>query len=73
MEQVQNSAKLKYHVLKPGEFDDHEVIALLERTPAFNRDARFNDEIEAATNPGRETAQQPRRREPEPGDVTITF
>ena len=73
VEQVQNSAKLKYHVLKPGEFDDHEVIALLERTPAFNRDARFNDEIEAATNPGRETAQQPRRREPEPGDVTITF
>lgn len=43
--QKQEAALIKYAVLKPDQFDDQEIIALLERTPAFNRDPRFKDEI----------------------------
>lgn len=43
--QSRDVAKLKYAVLKPSQFDDHEVITLLERTPTYNRDPKFNEEI----------------------------
>lgn len=43
--QRRNTARLKYAVLKPSQFDDHEVINLLETTPTYNRDPRFNDEL----------------------------
>jgi len=36
-------AQAKYVVLKPSQFDDDEVIAKVERTPAYNRDSKFND------------------------------
>ena len=38
-------AKMKYAVLKPSQFDDHDVIALIESTPTYNRAPRFNDEL----------------------------
>ncbi len=37
--------KMKYAVLSPSMFDDYEVIALLERTPAYNRPANFNETL----------------------------
>lgn len=40
--------KTRYAVLSPSMFDDYEVIALLERTPAFNRPANFNDMLRRA-------------------------
>lgn len=40
-----DTARLKYAVLQPSQFDDHEVISLIESTPTYNRDARFNDEL----------------------------
>ena len=40
------SIKQKYVVLKPSQFDDHETIMLLERVPAYNRDIRFNQQLE---------------------------
>lgn len=43
--QKQEAALIKYAVLTPEQFDDQEVISLLERTPAFNRDPRFKDEL----------------------------
>lgn len=43
--QQQLTAKLKYAVLKPSQFDDHEVIALLERLPIHKRPANFNEEL----------------------------
>ncbi len=43
--QRRNTARLKYAVLKPSQFDDHEVIALIEKSPTYNRDPRFNDEL----------------------------
>ncbi|MCM1369173.1 MAG: cell division protein FtsZ [Candidatus Amulumruptor caecigallinarius] len=43
--QERDVARMKYVVLKPGQFDDHEVIALLERTPPRNRPPRFNEQL----------------------------
>lgn len=37
--------KLKYAVLTPDQFDDHEVIAMIEKSPAFNRTPKFNEEL----------------------------
>lgn len=43
--QSRDAAKMKYAVLLPSQFDDHEIITLLERTPTFNRDQKFNEDI----------------------------
>lgn len=40
-----NSDKIRYAVLTPSMFDDYEVIALLEHTPAYNRPANFNERL----------------------------
>lgn len=48
-EQERDTARLKYAVLKPGQFDDHEVIALFWRNPTFNRPQYIKDELR---NPG---------------------
>ncbi|MDE5975414.1 MAG: cell division FtsZ family protein, partial [Muribaculaceae bacterium] len=45
IKQRRTAARMKYAVLKPSQFDNHEVIALLESVPTFNRDPRFNDEL----------------------------
>lgn len=45
-EQERETAKLKYAVLKPNQFDDHEAIALLWRTPTFNRPQYVKDELQ---------------------------
>ncbi len=44
-DQMKMANKVKYAVLLPSQFDDMDVIAMLERTPAFNRDPHFNTEI----------------------------
>lgn len=43
--QIRDAAKQKYAVLHPDQFDDHEVIAMLERTATFNRSPKFNEEL----------------------------
>lgn len=52
-EQEREAARMKYVVLKPNQFDDHEVIALLERTPTYTRPQFVKDELKRlAENPG---------------------
>lgn len=46
IKQRRNAAKLKYAVLKPSQFDDHEVIAMIESAPTYNREPRFNEELQ---------------------------
>lgn len=43
--QKQDASKIKYAVLSPEQFDNSEVITLLERTPAFNRSPKFNESL----------------------------
>lgn len=44
-EQEREAARLKYAVLKPSQFDDHEVITLLENTPTYDRPQYVRDEL----------------------------
>ncbi|MDE5807097.1 MAG: cell division protein FtsZ [Muribaculaceae bacterium] len=43
--QAREADKVRYAVLTPSMFDDYEVIARLERTPAYNRPAKFNEDL----------------------------
>lgn len=40
----------KYAVLKPSQLDDDDVIALVEHTPALNRDSHFKEEFRALSD-----------------------
>lgn len=44
---IKTANKAKYAVLEPWMFDDHEVITLLEKNPALNRDIHFNETLQA--------------------------
>lgn len=45
IKQKRNAARMKYAVLTPDQFDDHEVIEKIESCPTFTRDPRFNEEL----------------------------
>ena len=45
LKQMHDAAKVKYAVLTLEEFDNPEIVTLLERTPAFNRSPKFNDTL----------------------------
>lgn len=45
IKQRRNAAKMKYAVLTPDQFDDHDVIAMIENSPTFSRSPRFNEEL----------------------------
>lgn len=66
-----DATKNRYAVLKPSQFDNHEVIALLEHTPAYNRDPRFNEELQRIAQ-GLPADDHPTDEPHENGDV-ITF
>ncbi|MDE7509387.1 MAG: hypothetical protein K2M62_04625, partial [Muribaculaceae bacterium] len=61
--QTRDAANRKYAVLQPSQFDDHEIITLLERTPTFNRDPKVNEEI---TRLGRGQQASPYHQPSEP-------
>ena len=44
-QQIQDANKAKYAVLDPSQYDDHDVIALLERIPTFSRDPKYLNEL----------------------------
>ncbi|MDE6443560.1 MAG: cell division protein FtsZ [Muribaculaceae bacterium] len=50
IKQRRTAAKMKYAVLKPSQLDNHDVIALIESVPTFNRDPKFNEELSRLTN-----------------------
>lgn len=43
--QIRDANRAKYAVLDPSQYDNHEVVALLERVPTFTRDQMFLDEL----------------------------
>ncbi|MCH5239261.1 MAG: cell division protein FtsZ [Muribaculaceae bacterium] len=45
MKQRQNAARVKYAVLTPDQFDDHEVISMIEKCPTATRAPKFNEEL----------------------------
>lgn len=57
IKQRRQAVKIKYAVLQPSQFDDHEVIALLESVPAYNRDPRFNEKLKQLSTPSVEDSR----------------
>lgn len=43
LKQLHEAAKVKYAVLTVDQFDNPDVVTMLERTPAFNRAPKFNE------------------------------
>lgn len=75
-EQERETARIKYAVLKPSQFDDHEVIALLERTPTYNRPQQVREELKRLSESprGAASARTAHASENERhGGATITF
>ena len=63
---------MKYAVLKPSQFDDHEIIALIESVPAFNREPRFNEELQRISE-GNSVNSHSEPLKKERGGETISF
>ncbi len=61
-EHLRASDELRYVVLKPSQFDDFDVIAMLEKTPVFSRHPGFKDELDKIGQPVR-VAERPREAE----------
>lgn len=63
IKQRRNAAKMKYAVLKPSQFDDHDVIARIESVPTYHRDSRFNNELSriSSNNEKEKTFREERR------------
>ncbi len=72
IKQRRNAARMKYAVLKPSQFDDHEVIALIESVPTYNRDSTFNNELQRISDAAAR-GRDDRGRKPEAGGDTISF
>ena len=62
IKQRRNIFKLKYAVLTPDQFDDHEVISMLEKSPAYTRTSKFNEELKKISS-GSHPRELPREKE----------
>lgn len=69
--QMKMANKVKYAVLLPSQFDDMEVISMLERTPAYNRDPHFNSDLKQMAEA--KAAPTPVTPTPRPSGNTIMF
>ena len=45
LQQKKDAAKVKYAVLTIDQFDNSEIVTLIERTPAYNRSPKFNEQL----------------------------
>ncbi len=73
-EQERENARLKYVILKPWQFDDHESIALMERTPTYNRNQQITEKLRKLSE-GAETQEKPQAHahSHNDGSAPITF
>lgn len=69
-EHTRQSDELRYVVLKPSQFDDFEVIAMLEKVATFNRLPNFKDELDKIGQPVRTIE---RKKTDEKTGPVITF
>lgn len=69
--QMKMANKVKYAVLLPSQFDDMEVISMLERTPAYNRDPHFNSDLKQMAEA--KAVPTPVTPTPRPSGNTIMF
>ncbi len=70
--QLRDANKAKYAVLDPSQYDNHEVAALLERVPAYNRNQQFLEELRRIADGKESRAERSQRTERGSSEV-ITF
>lgn len=77
LKQIHDAAKVKYAVLTVEQFDNPEVVTMLERTPAFNRSPKFNETIRQISQQAEENAtaaaEDKKRRNGEGSGKVISF
>ena len=77
LKQLHDAAKVKYAVLSPEQFDNPEVITLIERTPAYNRSPKFNDTLKQLSRgesaPATRNHEGERHRDSDGTAPVITF
>ncbi len=59
MAQAQDAAKARYMVLTLDDYDNDEVVDLIERTPTFGRDQRFRETVKSVISNAQETSNIP--------------
>ncbi len=59
MAQAQEAAKARYMVLTLDDYDNDEVVDLIERTPTFGRDQRFRETVKNVINNAQESGNIP--------------
>lgn len=59
MAQAQDAAKARYMVLTLDDYDNDEVVDLIERTPTFGRDQRFRETVKCVISNAQETSNIP--------------
>ena len=73
-EALQNTARAKYIVLSLDEYDNDEVVDMIERTPTFRRDSKFKDTINEIINTPQNKEVKPEpQQEPQQAKRTISF
>ena len=73
MKQRRNAARMKYAVLTPDQFDDHQVIAMIENSPTFTRAPRFNEELKKVSNAGQDIYIKEKETSENRNSRTISF
>lgn len=73
-EQERENARLRYVILKPWQFDDHESIALIERTPTYNRHQAISEKLRKLSEGGESHVKpQAQANSHNDGNSPITF
>ena len=66
-QQLRDANKAKYAVLDPSQYDNYEVVALLERIPTFGRDPLLLDELRQISDGKEQRSAAPQRPQPPTG------
>ncbi len=69
----QEMARARYIVLTPEQFDNDEVVEIMERTPTFNRDVKVKDAIKEATHSVKPDFNAPKKDANGVVPTTISF
>lgn len=72
-QQMRDANRAKYAVLDPSQFDDHEVVALLERVPTFGRTSDVLDELRKTPEAKVQKSHSTRPPKEPGGAPVITF
>lgn len=70
-QQKQQQARVRYVILTPEQFDNDEVLTILENNPTYNRDSKVKDMIKEVTNPSTSNNNRPDSNGSEPMPIVF--